>query len=83
MQSLWAQMVGVHVVHIGTDELKFPSLQECDTRKKYSSFLPFILSIYLLIILSLPSRDIIADSIEAVSQSLGYKQILSIAILQF
>jgi hypothetical protein len=51
------------------------NLQECDTRKIFS----FLLSIYHLLYLSLPSRDIIADSIEAVSPSLDDK--LSNAIL--
>ena len=38
MQSPWAQMASVPVVHMYQWIEKFPSLQECDTRKIYLCF---------------------------------------------
>lgn len=61
MQSPWAQMASVPVV-IRTSELKSFHLYRNAILVKYI----FVLSIYFLLDFSLPSRDIIADSIEAV-----------------
>ena len=61
---------------IGTDELKSFHLSRNAILVKNILLYFLLLSTYHLLNLSLPSRDIIADSIEAVSPSLDYKQIL-------